>query len=42
MVQHEPVAWRTAAENARRALSEVTRRPELRQETRLRSRIGER
>jgi hypothetical protein len=41
-VQHEPVAWRTAAENARRALSEVTRRPELRQETRLRSRIGER
>ena len=26
--QHERSAWRTAAENARRALSEVSRRPE--------------
>jgi hypothetical protein len=29
-VRHEAVAWRTAAENARRALSEVSRRPEFR------------
>jgi hypothetical protein len=35
-VHHEAVAWRTAAENARRALSEVSRRPELRHEPRLR------
>jgi hypothetical protein len=41
-VQYESVAWRTAADNARRALSEVSRRPELRHETRLRSRSGER
>jgi hypothetical protein len=27
--RHEPVAWWTAAENARRAFSEVSRRPEL-------------
>jgi hypothetical protein len=27
--QHEPVPWRTAAESARRALSEVSRRPAL-------------
>jgi len=36
-VQHEPVAWRTAAENARRALAEVPHRPELRHERRWRS-----
>ena len=41
-VRHEPVAWRTAAENARRALSEVSRRPELQHETRLRGRGNER
>jgi hypothetical protein len=38
---HEPVTWRTAAENARRALSEVSRRPELQHEARLRSRGNE-
>jgi hypothetical protein len=38
--QHEPVGWRTAAENARRALSEGVRRPELEQDRRARS--GER
>jgi hypothetical protein len=37
-VQYEPVAWRTAADNARRALSEISRRPELRHEPRLRGR----
>jgi Uncharacterised protein conserved in bacteria (DUF2336) len=41
-IQHEPVAWRTAAENARRALSEVSRRPELRHEPRLHSFGGNR
>jgi hypothetical protein len=40
-VQYESVAWRTAADNARRALSEVSRRPELRHEPRLRGRGGE-
>jgi hypothetical protein len=35
-VQHEPVAWRTAAENARRTLSEVSRRQELQRDARLR------
>jgi uncharacterized protein (DUF2336 family) len=35
-VRHESVAWRTAAENARRALSEVSRRPELQHDARLR------
>jgi hypothetical protein len=35
-IQHEPVAWRTAAENARRALAEVPHRPELRHEPRWR------
>ena len=40
-VQYESVAWRTAADNARRALSEVSRRPELRHEPRLRSRNSE-
>jgi hypothetical protein len=35
--RHESVAWRTAAENARRALSEVSRRPELQHDARLRS-----
>jgi hypothetical protein len=39
-VQYESVAWRTAADNARRALSEVSRRPEVRHEPRLRSRGG--
>lgn len=39
-IQHEPVGWRTAAETARRALSEVLRRPELEQDQRVRS--GER
>ena len=37
---HEPVTWRAAAENARRALSEVSRRPELQHDLRMRS--GER
>jgi hypothetical protein len=36
--RHEPVTWRAAAENARRALSEVSRRPALQHEGRLRSR----
>jgi hypothetical protein len=36
--RHEPVTWRAAAENARRALSEVSRRPGLQHEGRLRSR----
>ena len=40
-VKHEPVAWRTVAENARRTLSEVSRRPELQRDPRLR-RGGER
>jgi hypothetical protein len=40
--RHETVTWRTAAENARRALSEVSRRPELQHETRLRNRGNER
>jgi hypothetical protein len=35
-VQHQPVAWRTAAENARRALSEISRRPMHSQDARLR------
>ena len=35
--QHEPVGWQTAADNARRALSEVLRRPELERERRARS-----
>jgi hypothetical protein len=39
-IHHEPVAWRAAAENARRALSEVSRRPDLVHDARLRS--GER
>ena len=39
-VQHEPVAWRAAAENARRTLSEVSRRPDLQHDAR--SRSGER
>ena len=38
--RQEPVAWRAAAENARRALSEVSRRPARQLNTRLRS--GER
>jgi hypothetical protein len=40
--QYQPVTWRTAAENARRALSEVSRRPELQHESRLRSRGSDR
>ncbi len=32
---HQPVAWRTAADNARRALSEVSRRPAPAQQMRL-------
>jgi hypothetical protein len=39
-VQHEGVAWRAAAENARRALCEVSRRPDLQHDARLHS--GER
>jgi hypothetical protein len=35
--QHEAVVWWVAAENARRALSEVSRRPELHHDIRLRS-----
>ena len=35
--RHEPITWRTAAENARRALSQVSRRPELQQASHLRS-----
>lgn len=38
--QHEPVGWRTAAENARRALSEGVRRQELEHDRRARG--GER
>ncbi len=38
--QHEPVGWRAAAENARHALSEALRRPELDQDRRARG--GER
>jgi hypothetical protein len=34
--QHEPVGWRTAAENARRALSEGLRRPEIEHDRRAR------
>ena len=34
--RHEPVAWRTAADNARRTLSEVSRRSELARDARLR------
>jgi hypothetical protein len=40
--QHDTVAWRTVAENARRALSEVSRRPELQHDVRLRHRGGDR
>jgi hypothetical protein len=40
--RHEPVTWRAAAENARRALSEVSRRPALQHDGRLRSRGHER
>jgi hypothetical protein len=36
--RHEPVTWRAAAENARRALSEVSRRPGLQKVPPLRSR----
>ncbi len=36
MAHHKPVAWRTAADNARRALSEVSRRPTHCQDMRLR------
>src|SRR5262245_32213027 len=39
-IQQEPVAWRRAAENARRALSEVSRRPDLAHDAGVRS--GER
>ena len=35
--QYEPIGWRTAADNARRALSEVLRRPAFEQERRARS-----
>jgi hypothetical protein len=38
--EHEPVGWKTAAENARRALSDALRRPEPERERRARS--GER
>lgn len=38
--QHEPVGWRTTTENARRALSEILRRPEFEPERRVRG--GER
>jgi uncharacterized protein (DUF2336 family) len=36
--QHQSIAWRTAAENARRALSEVSRRPTHYRDTRTRGR----
>ncbi|HEY6994962.1 MAG TPA: hypothetical protein VH397_14715 [Xanthobacteraceae bacterium] len=36
-IQHEPVGWRTAADNARRALSEVLHRPDRERERRARS-----
>jgi hypothetical protein len=39
-IQHEGVSWRAVAENARRALCEVSRRPDLQHDARLRS--GER
>jgi hypothetical protein len=38
-IHQEPVAWRRAAENARRALSEVSRRPDLAHDARVH--IGE-
>jgi len=38
-IHQEPVAWRAAAENARRALSEVSRRPDLAHDARVH--IGE-
>ncbi len=34
---HESLAWRTAAEHARQALSEISRRPHLQQDMRLRT-----
>jgi uncharacterized protein (DUF2336 family) len=37
-VSHDTMAWRAVAENARRALSEVSRRPELRHDMRMRTR----
>ena len=39
-IHYEPVGWPAAAENARRALSEGSRRPELQHDVRARS--GER
>jgi len=39
-IQQEPVAWRRAAENARRALSEVSRRPDLAHDAGVRSGEG--
>ena len=39
-IGHQPVAWRTAAENARRALSEVSRRPAQSRDVRVR--LGQR
>jgi hypothetical protein len=36
-IRHEPSAWRAAADNARRALSEVSQRPSAHEDTRLRS-----
>jgi hypothetical protein len=40
--RYEPITWRTAAENARRALSQVSRRPELQQASHLRSASADR
>jgi hypothetical protein len=41
-VQHETTPWRTAADHARRALSEVSRRPEVQPHSRPRSLANER
>jgi hypothetical protein len=41
-VRHESTPWRTAADNARRALSEISRRPEVQPHPRQRNFAGER
>jgi hypothetical protein len=41
-VQHQSTPWRTAADHARRALSEISRRPEVQPHSRQRNLAGER
>jgi hypothetical protein len=41
-VRHQSTPWRTAADNARRALSEISRRPEVQPLSRQRNLAGER